>query len=154
MNATWQLLKQKIAEYYKLNPKEVKRSRLEDWGKAIEQFEDYVLPGGRYRNGKLAPNGSISYRNRNPGNVRWSKYQISNNGYSIFKDYATGWKALLFQLQIAANGKSAVYRPDMNLRQFFEKYAPSLDDNYPEEYAAFVAKALGVPVSTQIKDLL
>lgn len=132
-----------------------KTSPLEAWADAIKVFEDYVEPGGRYRDGSLAPNGSLSYRNHNPGNLRWSPTQIGQrDGFSYFSTYEQGWKALLHQLTIAADGRSTVYWPDMTLLQFFDKYAPSSDGNWPKVYAAFVAERIGVPVETPIKNLL
>lgn len=135
-----------------INPSELpvelpKKSRLEDWANAIKIEEGWKI-------------GSCSYRNNNPGNLRYSKYQIgygicgSSGTFSLFKDYATGWKALLFQLEIAANGKSSVYKPTMTLMEFFAKYAPAKDNNYPERYAKKVAARLGVSPDIQIKELL
>ncbi len=131
------------------------QSRLEDWAKAIEKFEDYVPAGGRFRGGKLSVDGSVSWRNKNPGNLRWSIYEAGNrNNFSYFKTYEDGWKALLHQLRIAADGRSSVYRPTMTLREFFHVYAPSEDNNFPDVYAQFVADYLKVPVTTQIKNLI
>lgn len=129
-------------------------NKLEAWAKAIQTFEDYVPPGGKYRGGGIAKEGSLSWRNNNPGNLRWSPYEIDNiNNFSVFATYEEGWKALLFQLRIAVDGRSNAYRPNMTLLQFFEKYAPSGDNNHPATYAKFVADQLGVSVDTIIKDL-
>ena len=118
------------------------RTSLEMLAEAIKEFEGWY-PHSR------------SYRNNNPGNLRWSKYQDgSRNGFSFFNSYKTGWKALLYQLRIAADGRSSVYTPDMTLTTFFETYAPSSDNNHPEEYARFVADQLGVTVDTQISNFI
>lgn len=123
-------------------PEEPERSRLDEWAEAIKQFEGWY-PGSR------------SYRNNNPGNLRWSKFQIGTAaGFAVFPDYATGMRALKFQLEIAATGKSRVYRPTHTLTQFFTIYAPSSDGNHPAQYANFVASKLGMPVGTQIKELV
>ncbi len=131
------------------------QEKLEKMAYAIREFEGWAYPGGKDRTGKVHPQGSLSYRNHNPGNVRWSKYQEGKRGgYSYFKDYETGWKALLFQIEIAYNGKSQVYKPTDTLLTFFEKYAPSEDHNHPEEYAKFVAKALGVGLDVPLSVIL
>jgi hypothetical protein len=130
-------------------------SQLTMWAKAIKEFEDYVPAGGKFRDNSIAPQGSLSWRNKNPGNLRWSPYEIDNTGgFSVFKTYDDGWKALLHQLTIAADGRSGVYRPDMTLKEFFHVYAPSSDNNYPDIYAQYVADRIGVPVTTLIKTLI
>lgn len=130
-------------------------SRLEEWAKAIEIFEDYVPPGGKYRSGSIAREGSLSYRNQNPGNLRWSPFQAGvRNNFSYFNSYEEGREALLHQLRIAGTGKSSVYLPDMTLLQFFEVYAPSGDNNFPQQYAKFVAGYMGVSIETKIKNLI
>lgn len=129
--------------------------RLSQWAKAIEKFEDYVVPGGTYRGGTPAPQGSLSYRNRNPGNLRWSPLQTGERGgFSYFDTYEIGFEALKHQLNIAASGRSRVYKPTMSILQFFEVYAPSGDNNHPQTYAKFVANELGVSVDTPISSLL
>ena len=130
-------------------------SQLTMWAVGIKEFEDYVPPGGKYRDGNVAPNGSLSWRNKNPGNLRWSPFEIDNTGgFSVFKTYDDGWKALLHQLTIAADGRSGVYHPGMTLKEFFHVYAPSSDNNYPDIYAQYVADRIGVPVNTLIKTLI
>lgn len=128
-----------------------KLSRITEWAKAIQKFEGYYQPG---ENPKY-PNGSISYRNNNPGNLRWSPFQNgTEGGFSTFRTYEEGFDALEYQLTIAANGKSQVYTPEMTLLRFFQVYAPSSDNNYPDIYAKFVADSLGININTKIKTLL
>jgi len=135
-------------------PEQPRRNRMVAWAKAIEEFEDYVIPGGRYRDGTPAPRGSLSFRHQNPGNLRWSPFEIDNrNNFSVFATYEDGFNALLHQLQIAVEGTSRVYRPEMTLLEFFRPYAPRSANNHPETYAKYVAKQLGVPITTQIKTL-
>jgi hypothetical protein len=148
-------------------------SRLNDWAKAIQSFEGWTegttellaTPqpiAATTRKGQKAViigngikiGGSISWRQNNPGNLRWSPFEEGNiTNFSVFSTYEKGFEALLHQLRIAATGGSKVYRPDMTLLRFFEIYAPSSDNNSPEKYAAFVAKQLGVTVTTPIKNL-
>jgi len=120
-------------------------SKLDIWAEAIKEFEGWYV-------------GSRSYRNLNPGNLRWSKYQSgTEGGYAVFSTYEEGWKALLFQLQIAADGRSNAYLnkdKTMTLREFFNFYAPSSDNNHPRKYAEFVADRLKVSVDTPIYELI
>lgn len=122
---------------------------LDKWALAIQDFEGWFPPGPNY------PTGSRSYRQNNPGNLRWSPFEDNNvDNFSVFETYHKGFNALKHQLKIALNNKSRVYHNEMTLTEFFEKYAPSSDNNYPEKYAAFVARQLGVASSTRLKNLI
>lgn len=121
---------------------EPKQSKLIDWAEAIRSFE------GWYQ-------GSLSQRNHNPGNLRYSPYEIGKNkGFSVFKNDEEGMNALLHQLRLAAEGGSRVYKQTDTILDFFQKYAPSSDGNHPQTYAKFVAEKLGVTTLTQIKELV
>ena len=139
----WQLLesiKQQLLSLLE-ETKTMPPTKIEQWAAAITKVEGYY-PGSR------------AYRNNNPGNLRWSPFQAgTKGGFSYFLTYDKGWKALLHQLTIAANGKSKVYKPTDTLYVFFEKYAPSADKNNPKEYAETVAKQLAISPQTMIKDL-
>lgn len=114
---------------------------IEEWAKAISRIEGYY-PGSR------------SFINNNPGNLRWSPTQAgTKGGFAYFKTYNDGWKALVYQLTIAVNGKSRAYSPEDTLYLFFSKYAPAHDANDPKRYAESVAKMLGVKPSIKIKNL-
>jgi hypothetical protein len=116
------------------------RSRIHAWAEAIAKFENMS---------KYHP------ANKNPGALRWSRFQSGLlDGYAAFPSLADGWYALTWQLTIAADGRSGVYRPTDSLARFCEKYAPRHDRNDPGAYAAFLAAQLGVSIDTQIKELL
>lgn len=129
---------------------------IEQWAKAIQRHEGYYAPGSQY------PNGSRSYRNNNPGNLRYTTYTASlgkNRGkdsanFIIYVDYETGFKALKQFLIDAASNVLRAYRGDMSLLGFYQVYAPSADSNNPANYAQAVASDLGVAVSVAIKTLL
>ena len=139
------MLQEKIGELTKtLESAETKKKKLtlEQWAEAIKTYEGWFV-------------GSRSYRNNNPGNIRYSKYQIGQDSgnFSIFKSYDDGWKALIFQLQISVDGRSKYYHPDMNLVDFFKVYAPSSDNNHPVKYAEFVAQKLGVSPNSTLEEI-
>lgn len=103
--------------------------------------------------------GSRSYRNANPGNLRWANQPSATgkdkDNFAIFPDYETGFKALKNMLKAAAEGRSKIYKPTDNLYQWANKYAPSSDHNNPDRYAEVVAKAMKVdPKTFTLKDLL
>jgi hypothetical protein len=99
--------------------------------------------------------GSRSFRNNNPGNLRTWYTQIgTDGGFAVFKTYEDGFAALMEIVENAAKGLSAVYKPTMTIKDFFNTYAPSSDNNHPDAYALFVAKQTGVSVETPISALL
>lgn len=113
-----------------------RKTKIQMFADAIERYE----------------NMDVSYNN--PGALRWSKFQSdSRNGFSVFPSYEIGRKALEFQIEIAVNGTSNVYSPQDTILSFFEKYAPSSDNNDPLAYAQYVADYLGIDIETQIKEL-
>lgn len=123
----------------------VNPSRISAWAEAIKSYEGWS-PGSR------------SYRNNNAGNLKFIGQEgathADNAGFAVFSLYEFGWKALVRQLTIAANGTSKVYKPTDTLVDFFKKYAPSRDNNDPVAYAMFVANRLKVAHTIQIKELL
>lgn len=114
------------------------------WALAIQKFEGYYA-------------GSRAYRNCNPGNIRFvgqaSAIGKDAAGFCIFPDYATGFEALKSLLRTCATG-SKLYDPNGDLYAWAAVYAPSSDGNAPRSYAEFVAKSIGVPVTTKIRDLV
>lgn len=125
---------------------------------AIQEFEDYVPPGGKYRNGSVAPIGSLSYRNNNPGNVKWVPGQrlstgADKRGFAVFRSYEDGFAFLEAMVRNHIKGLSRYYRPSMTFYEYFAVYAPAEDDNHPRQYAEFVAKKCGVSPNTQIGKL-
>ena len=125
----------------KEQPPVANKKSLEEWAEAIKQHEGWY-PGSR------------SYRQSNPGNLRWSPFEVGNvDNFSIFSSYGEGFKALVHQLRIAVNGKSNVYKPTDTLVDFYHKYAPSGDNNNPDAYADAIATKLGVSKVIPIKDL-
>ena len=115
---------------------------LEEWAKAIQQFEGYYP-------------GSLSYRNKNPGNLRRGKGQIGvYKNFAIFETYEDGFEALLHQLRLSATSTGPNYHHSMTLLEFFEVYAPEADSNQPNGYAAFVAQKLRVGINYPIANFL
>lgn len=92
----------------------------------------------------------------NPGNIKYiGQADAKNNGgFCQFPSYAIGMQHLRTMFINAATGKSEIYHPTDNLIVFYQKYAPSSDGNNPHNYALFVANHIGVPVNTEIMDLV
>ena len=118
---------------------------IQKFAEAIQKFEGWAV-------------GSVSYRNNNPGNLKAAGWQgqigIDPNGFAIFDNYADGWNALIRQITLAVTGGSSVYSPSMTITDFFERYAPSSDNNSPVNYANFVANYIGVSPDTTLSQLV
>ena len=107
----------------------------------------------RNRNGELYKhtNGSRSWRNNNPGNMRASSGLIHgangiSDGFLVFPDVETGLNA------ISKLFKSKNYI-SLTLAGAMQRYAPSADNNNPERYAKNISQRTGISVNAKIKDL-
>jgi hypothetical protein len=111
---------------------------LEALADSIWRFEGWTPPGV---DPKL-PQGSRSWRNRNPGNLRpvpgAQAVPVDDKNYRVFDSLAQGWIALLNDISAKLDGSHGL-TDDSSLRKFFDIYAPSNDDNDPNKYARQVA---------------
>lgn len=117
-------------------PKVPSKSMIELWALAIQDFEGWH-------------EGSQSYRNNNPGNIKGI-----NGKFLTFKTYEEGFAYLCDYLTRAATGKHKGYSPEMTLYEFFKtSYAPDAEP-IPRNYAAYVASKLAVTIDVKIKTLV
>lgn len=136
---------QRLLEKLKLKQPMPQEDKLTKFCLAIQKHEGYY-PGSR------------SYRNNNPGNLKYVKQPEAtgkdNDGFAIFPTYSFGFDALKKMVRNAATGKSQVYTPIMSIVAFFRKYAPAFDSNNPDHYAKVVADACGLSIFDPIKRLV
>ena len=111
--------------------------------------EGWSPPGTNY------PTGTRSYRNNNPGNIKYGEFAEScgangqdDKGFARFESYLDGFNALKALIVGAATGKSSIDDPALTLEQFFCKYALSNDGSDPSAYARTIARKLGVDCKT------
>lgn len=96
--------------------------------------------------------GSLSWRNRNPGNLRWAPWEAryggtqGQGGFASFPDEAAGRRAQ----EALLRGKS--YR-NLSMRDAIARYAPAGDRNDPNAYTAFIAKQTGLSPDMRMGDL-
>lgn len=100
---------------------------------------------------------SRSYRNKNPGNLKFTSLTFSlgasskdKDGFCIFLDEDKGIEALCGFLKLACTDQLKAFHDARTLRQFTKVYAQPPNDNYANN----VAKALNVKVDIDIKELL
>ena len=95
---------------------------------------------------------SRSYRNNNPGNIRWGDFaqrhgatKDDGEDYAVFETPLDGLAAFIDLL--AHN-----HRED-SIADTMKVYAPTEDANDPKSYAAFIASQVRVPVTTLLRNL-
>lgn len=146
-----------LREWLNLSPKEpvksvtmpedviINKVKINQFAKAIENFEGYYM-------------GSRSFRNHNPGNLKWANQRLAvgkdKQGFAQFKSYEDGFITLCTMIENACTGKSKIYKPEMTISQFFSIFAPASDNNKPDNYAKFVADRVGLLVTDPISKLI
>ncbi|QRN99142.1 peptidoglycan-binding protein [Archangium violaceum] len=98
--------------------------------------------------------GTIAWRNNNPGNIRNGAFADThgafkgknNRRFAIFPDHATGFAALLALL------KTQAYQP-LSVMKAMARYAPSTDSNDPVAYARTLSKLTGLDVDRTLSSL-
>lgn len=122
-------------------------SALETFALAIQQHEGWFSPRSSH------PKGSTSFRNNNPGNLKFvgQREAIGSDerGFAIFPDYDSGFRGLQTDIHIKLNR-----HPDWTFFDFFKVYAPASDDNNPLNYATVVSAQLGATSNTKIRDVV
>ena len=119
--------------------------------------------------------GTRSYRNCNPGNLRWSKFEYSHEDdpmagrYAVFSTIAHGFAALRYDLLCKCTGKTAAWHdadkdgvkdpgeelsPSDTLSELFRVYAPSEDQNDPESYAVQACRRACLNTTDTLASLL
>ena len=125
-------------------PNKPKVSKLEEFAEAIKTFEGWY-PGSR------------SYRNLNPGNLKYTSLVQSlgaigqdEGGFAKFIAYGDGFNALCDFIKFASEDRLLLYK-NCTIKSFFAVYSP---DGNSLPYANFVAKKCEVPVETSLKTII
>jgi hypothetical protein len=118
---------------------------LETMADAIMNFEGWIPKGQT----NAVPNGSRSWRNRNPGNLRpFNTTQARDaDNYRVFSSLIDGFAALLADL----NHKLLIdFAPTNTLLDVMNKYAPTGDTNNPTQYTIFICHRLTITLGRPI----
>jgi len=118
---------------------------IEAMADAVMSFEGWI-PKGQVN---AVPNGSRSWRNRNPGNLRpYSSAQPRDaDNYRIFSSLVDGYAALLADLSKKLH---VDFPPTATLLDVMNKYAPTGDANNPTQYATFLCHRLTLSLGRPI----
>jgi len=92
---------------------------------------------------------SRAVRNKNPWNLRMNgDLGKDKGGFAIFSTLEAGWTAFITMVGNWQSGVSKVYKPTYNLLQWAKKYDP-----WNPNYAKKLAQYLGIPITTQLKNI-
>lgn len=114
----------------------------------IMRFEGWSAPMSNVG----GPRGSTSWRNRNPGNLRASKYALGKDdkNYCIFAGLSAGYQALTNDLADKIVLGTHNLTPQSTLHDLFSIYAPALDQNDPNQYTRTIALWLSQIYGVQV----
>ena len=127
-----------VGEPVKEEPKPEKPDYITLFAKAVQEFEGWY-------------EGSKSWRNNNPGNIK----DVKGN-FKVFKTYEEGFNYLKDYITRACTGRHKAYSPTFTIKDFIKVYAPPSEnsDASIRNYANHIIKKLGVEETTQLKDLV
>lgn len=125
--------------------------KIEEICRAIQIKEGWYLPDAE------RPNGSVSWRCKNPGNILYGdlakslgatdKYTSSLGlTYAVWPTEEDGFYALKVFIMLAFSGQLKSYKPEMTLKEFFKVYSGG-----GETYGAFVASKTGLQETEKVK---
>lgn len=114
---------------------------------AIRTHEGWYPAGS-----EKAPEGSRSWRNHNPGNLRNSPFQNGQDGgYATFEDECTGFAALITDIYEKCVGDTSTGLNERStLAELIEVYAPRADGNNTDAYIEDVVKLTGISADTPL----
>lgn len=117
---------------------------------AMAEHEGW-LPAGS----KECPNGSRSWRNHNPGNLRASPFAAaSTDNFAVFRDDFTGYMAFHWDLIQKARGNTSTgLGPTSTLRALIFTWAPPSDNNNSEAYLQAVVARTGIKETETLAEI-
>src|SRR3990167_7729891 len=123
-------------------PSEPPKPFLKDFALAIQTYEGWFPPSAKY------PNGTVSWRNKNPGNIKGTdgkflKFETVEKGFQYLCDY----------IKRVARNEHKAYPKDCDIRQFFLVYAPP-SENHSIVYSTWISQRLNVTPDFLIKNLV
>lgn len=95
--------------------------------------------------------GSLSWRNNNPGNLRFGAFAMrhgathESDGFAVFPNYEAGFAALCALLRCNSYC-------NLTLWNAMHRYAPT-SENHTENYIKFIEREIGVTRDMTLKDI-
>jgi hypothetical protein len=120
----------------------VRKIKIRELAEAMATFEGFYLP-----------TNPRAKRNNNPGNMKGSQWESGKDkdGFSIFPDIETGWKAFEWDLEMKTKGMTRTeLTPESTIKDLI--YTWSATDQ--QEYTDFVCGKLGISESFKLKNFV
>ena len=135
-----------------LMPKTVINQKLVNLTNAMVGFEGWH-PGGV--SGGQAGVASVSYRNHNPGNLRFSIFELGKrDGFSYFYNDSTGMFAMRFDIMRKSQGKTVTrLNGESTLKDLIEVYAAAKGQTLTN-YLAYIEEMTGFKPEMKLKELV
>lgn len=95
---------------------------------------------------------SMSARNHNPGNLRWSKFSRVRGAVEAPGNMAQ-WGSTIEGLSVMLALLSFPSYRVLSLKDAINRYAPTVDHNNPDRYVGFVAHRSGVEETRRLDSL-
>ena len=118
----------------------------------MAEYEGW-LPSGQSSQNNEKP--SVSYRNHNPGNLRYSIFQLGiRDNFAYFYNDTTGMFAMRYDIMCKCQGKTVTgLSGESTLRQLIAKYA-NVKEEALDNYFQFVIKQCGFGSDIKLKEML
>lgn len=115
----------------------------------MAEFEGWHAGG---INGGQGGDQSVSYRNHNPGNLRFSIFQLgTRDGFAYFYNDDTGMFAMRYDLMMKCKGKTVTgLTGDSTLKDLIKVYSAS-DGVALTNYVNFVVGKIGYSADVKLK---
>jgi hypothetical protein len=119
---------------------------------AMAEFEGWNYPG---LPGPQKENGSPSWRNHNPGNLRSSPFAIgTKDNFAVFINDDVGFQALVWDLWKKCRGETSTgLTPNSTIYDLIKVYAPP-KENDVLKYALLIEKRTDLKMTTKLGDLI
>ena len=126
--------------------------KLINLAQAMSEFEGWSPMNSQL---SLAGGPSVAYRNHNPGNLRYSIFQIGmRDGFSVFYNDVTGMFAMMYDIGMKAQGKTTTgLNGNSTLRELIAKWSAGTPEGV-ERYTAYVCSKTGLTPETKIEVLI
>jgi len=120
--------------------------------RAMAEFEGWNCPASAAFGND---NGSVSFSNHNPGNLRSSPFQVSSKfNFAVFINDEVGFFALCFDIWKKARGETSTsLTPKSTLYELIKVYSGESID-VVTNYASFVESRTGLKMTMPIGDII
>ena len=118
----------------------------------MAEFEGWNYPGIP---GPQKENGSASWNNHNPGNLRSSPFAIgTKNNFAVFVNDEIGFYALVWDLWKKARGETSTgLTPNSTIYDLIKVFSAE-PENIVLNYALFIERRTALKMTAKIGDLL